>query len=251
MSSQVNDMQRLVESLVAGTERRVVGEKSRLEQVGLDARERLSDIAAMRADADAAVAATEEARVEQAAADAAARAEAEAVRLETAAVDARERLSDIAAMRADVAQMRADADAAVAEFSAIRVQSVGLLQTALLTISDIRSGRNAALAPKKSKLRVPRRVAEPTVETTVEPVAEPTVETTVEPVAEAGWEQDRPPNKTEIFSFIADHPDGVSLVEMEAYFGTPRIVLQRPVKEMYETDHQVTRDDQTRRYVAV
>ena len=188
MSSQVNDMQRLVESLVAGTERRVVGEKSRLEQVGLDARERLSDIAAMRA---------------------------------------------------DVAQMRADADAAVAEFSAIRVQSVGLLQTALLTISDIRSGRNAALAPKKSKLRVPRRVAEPTVETTVEPVAE------------AGWEQDRPPNKTEIFSFIADHPDGVSLVEMEAYFGTPRIVLQRPVKEMYETDHQVTRDDQTRRYVAV
>ncbi len=220
MTSQVHDMQRLVESLVAGTERRVAGQ---------------------------------------------------VIRLELASVDRGERLSNIAAMSEDVAQMRADTDAAVAELSATRVQSASLLQTALLTISDIRSGWNANPEPKKSKpaaettvepkkskpaadAAVEPKKSKPAADAAVEPKkSKPAAEATVEPKKSkpAAGAQDRRPTKAEIFSFIADHPSGISLVEMEEYFSTPRIVLQRPVKEMYETDHEVTRDDETGKYFAV
>ncbi len=242
MANRIDVMQRLAESLVEGTERRVISEKNRLEQAAFDSRGRLSDIAAMsadvaqmRADTDAAVAATEQARVEQAVVDAADRAEAEGIRLEQAAFDSRGRLSDIAAMSADVAQMRADTDAAVAELTAISAQSADILRAALHTASEIRSGRSASVVKQKSKLEY----FEPVVDVVVEP----------EPVADA--DQGRLPNKPELFAFIADHPDGVTLDEISEHFGVKHKDFRRPLKEMYKSDHDVTLDNQTGRYFAV
>ena len=317
MANRIDVMQRLAESLVEGTERRVISEKNRLEQAGFDSLGRLSDISAMsadvaqmRADTDAAVAAMEQARVEQSVVDTADRAEAEGIRLEQAAFDSRGRLSDISAMSADVAQMRADTDAAVAELTAISAQSADILRAALRTASEIRSGRNASVVTQESKVEYFEPVVdvvvepEPVVDVVVEP--EPVVKTTaarttaakpaekkpvakkpaakttaakpvvkataakpavkkpvvkkpavkkpepvVQPKPVADADQGRMPNKPEIFAFIADHPDGVTLDEISEHFGVKHKDSRRTLKEMYESEHNVTLDNQTGRYFAV
>jgi len=226
-------MRKLVESLVSSAEGLVASEKTRHAEAAADHSARVEDLAAMsadvaqmRADTNAAVAATEAARVEQAAADAAARADFEAARLADAAADHSARVEDIAVISADVVQMNLDTDAEIAEFAASRTESADLLNMALRTINDIRNG--VVAAPPAKKARAPRKAA-----------------------AVIEWGPDHRPTRDDIFAFIADHPDGVSLVEMEAHFNTARIVLQRPVKEMYEVDHQVTRDEDSGKYFAV
>jgi len=291
MTSQVDNMRQLAESLVASAEALVAGAETRQRESAAQHEERIEDLAAMseavaqmRADTDAEVAATEAARKEQAAEDAAARAEFETARLEQAGADKHEREQDIAAMAADVAQMRADTDAEVAateaarkaqaaddaaaraefetarleqadadkqgriehvmsisagvrqmnldndaivaEYAATRVAGAEILGTAMRAINDIRNGVVSAPPAKKAKPK-PKAAPKP------------------EP------EADSRPSPDQIFAFIADNPDGVSLAEMEAHFGTPRIVLQRPVKEMLDVDHEITKDEATGKYFAV
>jgi len=247
MTSQVDGMRRLVESLVASAEEIVAGEAARLEQADADSQVRVEDIAVisadvaqMRADTNAAVAAAEAGRIEQAAADADARADAEAARLEQADADSQVRVADIAVISADVAQMRADTNEAVADLSESRIESAELLQTGLRAMNEIRRGMDAAPVPSKAKAKAKSAPAGSSGRD-----AAPTSG------RNGDWDQERRPTRAEIFSFIADHPDGVSLVDMEEHFGTPRIVLQRPVKEMYEVDHEVSRDEESGRYFAV
>ena len=152
---------------------------------------------------------------------------------------------------ADFAQMSADTDEAIAEFGAIRTEGADLLRKAMQTIQNIRRGE-ATNVPAEKPTRKPREASAP-----VEPAAEvapavPAAEVApAEPVAESGGDPDRRPTPTEIFAFIANNPDGASLMDMEAHFGTPRIVLQRPVKQMLEVDHEIVRDDVTGRYFAI
>jgi len=249
MTSQVDGMRRLVESLVASAEEIVAGEAARLEQADADSQVRVEDIAVisadvaqMRADTNAAVAAAEAGRIEQAAADADARADAEAARLEQADADSQVRVADIAVISADVAQMRADTNEAVADLSESRIESAELLQTGLRAMNEIRRGMDAAPVPSKAKAKAKAKSA---------PAGSSGRDAAPTSGRNGDWDQERRPTRAEIFSFIADHPDGVSLVDMEEHFGTPRIVLQRPVKEMYEVDHEVSRDEESGRYFAV
>lgn len=53
----------------------------------------------------------------------------------------------------------------------------------------------------------------------------------------------------EIFSFLADHPDGVRLVEMEAHFGVPRIRLAVAVNRLIE-ENRAFKDDERKLYFA-
>lgn len=52
-----------------------------------------------------------------------------------------------------------------------------------------------------------------------------------------------------VFRYLANHPDGVKLTELEAHFGTPRIVLARILSKMI-ADNRVRKDEKTRRYFA-
>ena len=262
MTIQVDGMRRLADSLVSSAEGLVAAEKILHVQTADAAGVRVADLAEMRAavaqlnaDTDEAIATiaaarveqaaadaaaradTEAARVEQAAADAAARADASAARVELAAADREVRVGDLAAMSEAVAQLNADTDQVIAEFGAIRTEGAGLLRKAMQTIKNIRRGEATNL-PAKKPTRKPREAT-----ASAEPPAEPVAESDVDP--------DRRPTPTEIFAFIADHPDGATLVDMEGNFGTPRIVLQRPVKRMLEVDHQIVRDDATGRYFAI
>ena len=235
MSSQVDGMRKLADSLMSSAEVVLAAEKILHLEAAAAAGVRVADFAQMSADTDEAITAMAAARVEQAAADVAARADAEAARADLAAAAAGVRVVDFA-------QMSADTDEAIAEFGAIRTEGADLLGKAMQTIQNIRRGE-ATNVPAEKPTRKPREASAP-----VEPVAEVAP---VEPVAESGGDPDRRPTPTEIFAFIANNPDGASLMDMEAHFGTPRIVLQRPVKQMLEVDHEIVRDDVTGRYFAI
>ena len=242
MTSQVDGMRKLADSLVSSAEVVVAAEKIlHLEAVAAagvrvaDLAEMSAAVAQMNADTDEAITAMAAARVEQAAADVAARADAEATRVEQAVAAAGIRV-------ADLAQMSANTDEAITAMAAARTEGADLLRKAIQTTQNIRRGGAANPLAKKPS-RAPREATVP-----AEPVAEVAP---AEPVAEVGVDTHRRPNPTEIFAFIANNPDGASLLDMEVHFGTPRIVLQRPVKQMLEVDHQIVRDDLSGKYFAI
>ena len=258
MTSQVDGMRKLADSLVSSAEVVVAAEKIlHLEAVAAagvrvaDLAEMSAAVAQMHADTDEAITAMAAARVEQAAADVAARADAEAARLELAVAAAGVRVADLAEMSAAVAQMHADTDEAIAAFGTARTEGADLLRKAMQTIQNIRRGGAANPLAKKPS-RVPREATAPAEPVAATAPAEPVAATApAEPVAEVGVDTHRRPNPTEIFAFIANNPDGASLLDMEVHFGTPRIVLQRPVKQMLEVDHQIVRDDLSGKYFAI
>ena len=243
MSSQVDGMRKLADSLMSSAEVVLAAEKILHLEAAAAAGVRVADFAQMSADTDEAITAMAAARVEQAAADVAARADAEAARVDLAAAAAGVRV-------ADFAQMSADTDEAITAFGAIRTEGADLLRKAMQTIQNIRRGE-ATNVPAEKPTRKPREASAPAKPVAEPVVAEPVVEPPAEPVAESGGDPDRRPTPTEIFAFIADNPDGASLMDMAAHFGTPRIVLQRPVKQMLEVDHEIVRDEATGRYFAI
>jgi hypothetical protein len=208
-------------------------------------------VAQMNADTNDAITAMAAARMEQTATDVAARTDAESARKEQASVAAEARMADLAETRATVAQMNADTNDAITAMAAERTEGADLLRKAMETIQNIRRGGAANPIVKKPSRETPEATTPAEPVTDVAPAEPVTDVAPAEPVTDVGMETNRRPTPTEIFAFIANNPDGASLMDMEAHFGTPRIVLQRPVKQMLEVDHQIVRDDATGRYFAI
>ncbi|MEI8084008.1 MAG: hypothetical protein WCI74_19395, partial [Actinomycetes bacterium] len=140
-----------------------------------------------------------------------------------------------------------------------RVEAAAVLREGLAAMSVIRGGGEAPEAPSSPAAPIEAKVEEP--EQSIAAVPQPAEvaaqeQGAPEPVADeeetaVKWDKDHRPTPAEIFEFIANNPDGVSLVDMEKHFSTPRIVLQRPVKEMCDVGNEVRRDEATGRYYAV
>ncbi|MEI8080951.1 MAG: hypothetical protein WCI74_03805, partial [Actinomycetes bacterium] len=102
MASQVDEMRRLVESLIASAEGVVSGEQIRVSSAGEAAAARALQFNERAATVDGFINGLSDARVESSAADSAARADAEGLRREQAASDAQARADDFAQMSVDV-----------------------------------------------------------------------------------------------------------------------------------------------------
>jgi hypothetical protein len=68
---------------------------------------------------------------------------------------------------------------------------------------------------------------------------------------ESGQEPARqlPPGEDEVLGYLADHPEGLRLGEMEAYFNVPRRELGETVNQLVEDD-RVRRDDEHQLFYA-
>jgi gas vesicle structural protein len=60
----------------------------------------------------------------------------------------------------------------------------------------------------------------------------------------------QPPDEEEVMGFLEDHPEGVRLGEMEAYFDVPRVEIAEVVERL-EEDERVQRDEEKKLYYAV
>ncbi|MBI4317322.1 MAG: hypothetical protein HY675_02435 [Chloroflexi bacterium] len=57
------------------------------------------------------------------------------------------------------------------------------------------------------------------------------------------------PSDEDVFSYLADHPDGVRLIELEAHFGTPRIRLVPTITRLIE-QNKARKDEELKLYFA-
>ena len=255
MTSQVIEMRRLIENLLTSVEginaavaERAVSEERRVVSAGEAAQARVMEFTDRAMTVNDFISSLGSSRVEQSAADTAARTDSEAARIEQSAADSQVRV-------ADVAQMSADVSVSMAANASDRVDMAKIWREGLEALRGARSGTDTVEAANKQEPRVapqtnkqePRVAAQTSAPS--ESVLEPAVTAAEAPAVT--WGEGRRPTRTEIYAFIADHPDGVTLVEMETHFNTPRIVLQVPVKELCERLNEVRRDESTRRYIAV
>jgi hypothetical protein len=92
----------------------------------------------------------------------------------------------------------------------------------------------------------------PKVEQPAPPRAPPQVIEPVGPAAaapEVPVEAHKVPSDHAVFSYLADHPDGVRLVDLEAHFGVPRIRLVQTVGRLIESN-KARRDEERKLYFA-
>lgn len=253
MATRVDEGRQLVEGLLASAQARVDEEAERVARADEEAGSRATAFVERRAAVSEFLDELSATRVQQAGEDGQARAAVEAARVQQANADGQVRAADVAQRHADVAQtlgelsatrlqqaeadgqaraaevdqMRADAGAAVRANASERAEVAGLWREAMAALRAMRGGT----APPDPKKQAPKgRVA------------------AVKTEAPSGAQQG--PSRDEIFGFIADHPDGVTLVQMEEHFEVARIVLTREIKELCESD-SVRKDEEDKRYFAV
>ena len=228
----LEEMQVLVGGLEAAFSRRAEDERERLATAGQDARERVADIAVLRADVAGMLGEFRLERFTRSVEDASERVRAERERLATAGQDARERTAEIL----ELGRIWSDHSAAL----------VGLRGSVFSpprpAVARPRAKASATAARPRPKASRPaaarRRPAEPVAAEPVlaEPVAaEPAPAETVMAAA--------------IMSYLADHPDGAKLGEMETHFGERRNVL-KPVLDEMITDKKVRKDAELKLYFA-
>jgi hypothetical protein len=257
----LEEMQVLVGGLEAAFSRRVEDERERLATAGQDARERIADIAVLRADVAGMLGEFRRERFTQGVADARERAGAERERLATAGRDARERTAEVF----ELGRIWSDHSVALvglrgSVFSPPRPAVVRRRPAAPAAGRP----RLATSAPAAAK----RRLAEPVLAEPVttepapaepvlaEPVlAEPVLAEPVmaEPVmAEPVMAEPAPAEPVTaaaIMGYLADRPDGVKLGELETHFGGRRNGL-RPILDEMITDKKVRKDAELKLFFA-
>ncbi|MDZ4249152.1 MAG: hypothetical protein U0990_03565 [Candidatus Nanopelagicales bacterium] len=278
MASRTDEMRDLVDGLVGSARTRVEGEAARLMEAGEDARERAVQFTANRASVDDFIEDLKERRLTNTAeddsarrsadddrkasaadfmsnvqvsvagiradvsnmlgsllgerkatsdADHQARDEAEKARLDDAANAARARVEEVAQRAADVA-------ADLTELADDRAGAADLWREGVKARSDIRSGGAPAAKPKAAKPKAAKpKAAKPKA---AKPKAAPATK--------------RRPTSGEIFSYLADSPDGKTLVELGEHFDVARIVLTRSLKELRD-QNLVSQDEATKTYLAI
>ncbi|MDP4013252.1 MAG: hypothetical protein Q8P38_01315 [Candidatus Nanopelagicales bacterium] len=192
-------------------------EKARLDDAANAARERVEEVAQRVADVAADLTDKATTRKAEAEADHQARDEAEKARLDDAANAARARVEEVAQRVADVA-------ADLTELADDRAGAADLWREGVKARSDIRSGGAPAAKPKAAKPKAAKPKAAPATK--------------------------RRPTSGEIFSYLADSPDGKTLVELGEHFDVARIVLTRSLKELRD-QNLVSQDEATKTYLAI
>lgn len=89
----------------------------------------------------------------------------------------------------------------------------------------------------------------PVWEDSVEPAPPMVMSTEAVSIAEAPPEIAEVPSEETIFSYLADHPDGVRLVELEAYFSIPRFRLVQIIHRLIQ-ENKARKDDERKLYFA-
>ena len=240
----LEEMQVLVGGLEAAFSRRAEDERERLATAGQDARERVADIAVLRADVAGMLGEFRRERFTRGVEDARERAGAERERLAAAGQDARERTAEIL----ELGRIWSDHSVALvglrgSVFSPPRPAVARPRAKASATAARPRPETSApAAARPRPKASGPaaarRRPAEPVV-------AEPVL---AEPVA-AEPAPAEPVTAAAIMSYLADRPDGAKLGELETHFGGRRNVL-RPILDEMITDKKVRKDAELKLYFA-
>ena len=219
------EMQVLVSDLRAAVSGRMQAERERQAEAVEDVRERRAGVAGRRVEVAATVDELHRERRAEAAEDA---------REREAADDARERRAGMASRRVEVA---ATQDELHRERAAVRAE--------LLEVGAIWRDHSAAIASLRGRASVSVPEATRAGVPELEAPAEPEEATARESPAEEA----RPVSAVTALGYLANHPDGVKLTELEASFNTPRIVLARILSEMI-ADNRVRRDEKTRLYFA-
>jgi hypothetical protein len=250
----LEEMQVLVGGLEAAFSRRADDERERLATAGQDARERVADIAVLRADVAETLGEFRRERFTRGVEDARERAGNERERLAAAGRDALERTAEIL----ELARIWSDHSVAMVGLrgSVFSPPRPAVARRGSPAPAAVRP-RPATSAPAAAKRRpatsapaaAKRRPAEPapaepvTAESApAEPVTAASV--TAKPVPA------EPMTAAAIMGYLADRPDGVKLGELETHFDGRRNVL-RPILAEMITDKKVRKDAKLKLYFTV
>ena len=257
----LEEMQVLVGGLEAAFSRRADDERERLATAGQDARERVADIAVLRADVAETLEEFRRERFTRGVEDARERTGNERERLAAAGRDALERTAEIL----ELARIWSDHSVAMVGlrgnvFSPPR-PAVARRRSPTPAAARPRPATSAPAAAKRrpatsAPAAAKRRPAKPAPAepVTAEPApAEPvTAESApAEPVTAASVTAEPVPAESltaaAIMGYLADRPDGAKLGELETHFDGRRNVL-RPILAEMITDKKVRKDAKLKRY---
>ena len=279
----IQEMQRLVAGLEAAFSARTAAELDRQETAASDARERagvaserhaaamddarerLAQIAGLRVEVSQTLGGFRQQEVFTALQDARERAAAEQERRTAAAQDARERAAADQERRTAAAQdareragVASERHAAAMDDARERVDTqreVGRVWRDHAGTDDGGGGKRGKSSPRPRRAPAERRARQPrpaavTVPVPAEPPAEPPgAGSGAEPAESAEPAKAGHASPEEIYAYLAEHPDGVKLAELEGHFHSPRIVMAQSIHEMIK-NKQVRRDERTRLYFA-
>ena len=212
-----------------------------------EARERLAEISVRYNEVADTVEAFRRERLAQTAEDARDRTRAERKRRADAAQDARERASDDRERRSIAAH---EAHERVAEI--LGLGNIWGVHTATIAGFGGRGFRITARTPTRPTPGEEEPAKAPEAAKAPPPAKKPARAAKAKPAGAAKAAKPRrgqPASVTAISSYLADHPGGVKLAELEGQFSSPRSVLSRILKEMI-ADHAVRREEKTRLYFA-
>ena len=106
------------------------------------------------------------------------------------------------------------------------------------------SGEEPGLAPAAAKAPSPAKAAKP-----ARAAKKPARAARAKPARAAKPARGKPASVTAISSYLADHPDGVKMAELQGEFSSSRSVLSRILKEMI-ADHTARQEQKSRLYFA-
>ena len=247
----LEEMQVLVGGLEAAFSRRADDERERLATAGQDARERVADIAVLRADVAETLEEFRRERFTRGVADARERTGNERERLAAAGRDALERTAEIL----ELARIWSDHSVAMvglrgSVFSPPR-PAVARRRSPTPAAARPRPATSAPAAAKRRPARSAPAAAKrrPAESAPAEPVTAESAP--AEPVTAASVTAEPVPAESltaaAIMGYLADRPDGAKLGELETHFDGRRNVL-RPILAELITDKKVRKDAKLKRY---